>query len=411
MTREQLLQEQTKLLGEIKSELDANRQNSSRLERLDEQYTEVKDAIQKLDSMIAELSQPAPSRESIYNAKNFAKAILDHEGVKAMQAEYQSKKKLVDNNRPISLEIPGMTSPVGYKNAIGITYGQGDTRTVPADIRTSLARYDYPEMVLPPLRPLRVYDVLNKVRTQADYIEYVKETALSTNATGGTSEGSAKPSASTTTAVSRKMVNTFAHHTTAPLQLLADVGRFQNYLENRLTHRLQMVLEDQYLYGNGTDPNLEGLLVVSGTQTQNQLGNNRIETIRKAMTKLEVAFYDRPDALLMHPNDVEFLDLLKGTDGHYLWVDMGRNGQDTPYGNIFRVPVISTVAINEGTGLLGNFKQACTLFEREGVSVRMSFDHDDNFTKNLVTILVELRQVLICELPEALCRINFGNQY
>lgn len=400
MTREDLIQEQNKILAEIKSELDSNRGLSSRMETLDQAFTEVKSALEALDRKLS-ASQPQEPEKKHDTIDDIYNTIVNDQGFLSQQKRYFKERKNLD------FVFDNAINPIAQKNSIGITYGQGNTRTVPADVRTQLSRYDYPNMILPPLRPLSVLDVLPKVVTDKDYIEFVKETAFTNNA-ATVIEGAAKPGSSTTTAVSRAMMTTLAHHVTAPLQLLSDVGRFEQYLKNRLVWGLRIECEDQYLYGTGVDPDMAGLVLNAG-QEQNQLGNNRIETIRKAMTKLETAYYGRPTAMILHPNDVEFLDLMKGTDGHYLWVDMGRNSGELPYGNIFRVPIVSTTAINEGTGLMGQFDMACTLFQREGVSVRLSFDHDDNFVKNLVTILVECRETLVLEQANALVKINFGN--
>jgi HK97 family phage major capsid protein len=90
------------------------------------------------------------------------------------------------------------------------------------------------------------------------------------------------------------------------------------------------------------------------------------------------------------------MELLKDAEDRYLWPTFGSwaNGVNAQK-SLFGVPLVSTTAITEGTFLAGNFAQGATLYQREGVTVKVSFEHLDYFQKNLMMILVESREALV----------------
>jgi HK97 family phage major capsid protein len=124
----------------------------------------------------------------------------------------------------------------------------------------------------------------------------------------------------------------------------------------------------------------------------------KLVLIRTIMGTLE-AQGDMPDAILMNPADwaqIE-IDLFTVAAGQ-VRVGVNEMGQRT----LFGVPVISTVGVTADTFAVGNFAQACTMYEREGVIVEMSDSDSDNFTKNLITIRAERRLALATERPAAI---------
>ena len=127
------------------------------------------------------------------------------------------------------------------------------------------------------------------------------------------------------------------------------------------------------------------------------------------MVMIEETFYTA-DTLVIHPRDRYRMEIQKGSgDGQYILMPMlGAAGAS----EVLRIPVISSTVINEGTALLGNFQRGATLFIRDGVSVRVSFEHSDYFIKNMMALLVECREQIVVEHPKMFVKITWlGTDY
>lgn len=293
-----------------------------------------------------------------------------------------------------------------------ITYNPGN-QTVSGDMRQVLAATNRPGIIPYRMRPPAIRDLMNVVPTTSEFINYVRETAPTNNA-AYVADANTKPESAVATVIERAMIETIAHTLTVPLQLARDVNSLQMFLENKLVTMLRIKSEDAYLYGNGTSPNIRGITNFSGIQTLTQVsGDNRIDTLRKALNKLEVSYYPWGDAIVVHPNDVVKMELVKDAEDRYLWPTFGAwaNGVNATK-SLFGVPLISTTAITEGTALVGNFAQGVTLYQREDVTVDFSFEHADYFAKNLMMMRVESRECLVPEDPLAFCLTTFlGGSY
>jgi HK97 family phage major capsid protein len=65
------------------------------------------------------------------------------------------------------------------------------------------------------------------------------------------------------------------------------------------------------------------------------------------------------------------------------------------------VPVVESDSITEGYFLVGAFRLGAQIWDREGVSIRVSEHHASYFIQNLVAILAEERFALTVYRPEA----------
>ena len=89
--------------------------------------------------------------------------------------------------------------------------------------------------------------------------------------------------------------------------------------------------------------------------------------------------------------------LTKDSQGNYILGSPGGMAQPSLWG----LPVIPTKAMTLGSFLVGDFRSAATLYDRWAPRVEVGYVNDD-FTKNLVTILAEERVALAVKNPLAL---------
>jgi HK97 family phage major capsid protein len=106
----------------------------------------------------------------------------------------------------------------------------------------------------------------------------------------------------------------------------------------------------------------------------------------------------------MHPTDWARVELTKDGDQRYL---IG-NPQGTAAPTLWGLPVVATPAMTIDKFMTGAFRMAAQLFDRWDARVEVGYVNDD-FTKNLVTILAEERLALAVYRPEALIYGDFGN--
>lgn len=223
---------------------------------------------------------------------------------------------------------------------------------------------------------------------------------------GFTQHGEEKPQANLKMVEKSHPVGTVAHWIPAHRQTLADAPQIRGIVDSELLYGLELVEEYQILQGNGASPNLTGILNTSGVQDQGTMtgaGIQQLDWIRKAITKSQIAMWP-PNAVLMHPTNVEAIDLLKDTTGRYLRVDIVNGGEN----RIWRLPIVVTTAIAVDTFLLGSFGMGAYLLDREDANIRVAEQHSDYFTRNMVAILAEERLGLAVTRPESFVKGKFA---
>lgn len=258
-----------------------------------------------------------------------------------------------------------------------------------------------------PQRQLVVRDLLSVGRTTSNSIEYVKESGFYNNA-APVAEGALKPESSLEFSIENTPVRTIAHWIRATKQVLADIPMLQSYINNKLLLGLALEEEEQLLIGDGTGQNLLGL-IPQATPLQSsrvRATDTRIDVVRRAMGQIRLAEY-RATGIMMHPDDWEEIELTKTDEGSYVWA----NPRGLLGPTLWGLPVVDTTALNPGEFLVGNFKQAATIWDREDAVIDLSTDDRDNFIRNLVTIRAEKRLGLEVSREEALVFGDFTDHF
>lgn len=252
-----------------------------------------------------------------------------------------------------------------------------------------------PGVIEDPLRPLTIRALLDRGTTESNLIEWVRENVF-TNAADMVSEGTAKPESNITYDRVDVAVRTIAHWIRASRQVLADFKQLQTLINGRLRWGLGIKEEDQLLYGDGTAENLDGLVpnATAYDTALNASGDTMIDTIRHAILQVRLAFYPA-SGIVLNPVDWHYLELTKDNENRYLLASP--TGRLPPM--LWGLPVAEADAMSRGDFLVGAFRLAATLFDREAASITVSTEDQDNFIKNLVTILCEERLALAITRP------------
>lgn len=248
-----------------------------------------------------------------------------------------------------------------------------------------------------PLRPLSIRDLLDQGSTESNLIEWVKE-LLFTNAADVVSEGQLKPESNITYQREDVPVRTIAHWIRASKQVLADFKQLQTLINGRMRIGLKIKEEDQILFGDGTGENLLGIVpqATAYNTALNQTDDTRIDVIRHAILQVRLAFYPST-GIVLSPVDWHGIELTKDNENRYL---MASPSSRTPP-MLWGLPVVESDGMSVGDFLVGAFRLAATILDREQAAILLSTEDQDNFVRNLVTILCEERLALAVTRPRS----------
>jgi len=370
-------------LVEAKEEVKKQR---TALDEAEKKLAEVVEAMggvtKRLDEVEAASKRLPQGREE--EAKTIGAVVVESEAYKAFQPGQQSTSGivLVKNFFPRSRKAGELT---------GASLG-------------SVGSYLYavqrvPGIIGPAMLQPRVRDLFPVMTTSVGAVEFVRESGW-TNLAAVQDEATPAAKAQTVITFESKSVTvkTIAHWLAAARQIISDAPALQQYIDSRLIYGLAITEDDEILNGSGGGSHLEGLLTDGDIQllTQGE-DDNKADAIRRAMTLVEIAEYSASGTVL-HPNDWEDIELLKDLDGRYIWARVQESGVRRLWG----LPVVTTPKMDEGSFTTGAFDVAAALWSRDDATVRISDQHADFFTKNLVAILAEERLALTVYRPEAM---------
>lgn len=246
-------------------------------------------------------------------------------------------------------------------------------------------------------RTLTIRDLIMAGNMDGNLLEYVRETGFTNNA-GMVAEGAAKPQSD----LKFDMVNTspkvIAHYIKASRQILDDAAQLKSYIDGRLRYGLKHKEEMQLLNGDGTGQNLLGIIPQATAYLSPiaMASATKIDKLRLAMLQAVLAEYPASGHVL-NPIDWTDIELTKDTTGNYILA----NPQGTVQPTMWGLPVVQTQAIASGKFLTGAFSMGAQVFDRWQSRVEVATENEDDFIKNMVTILCEERLALAVYRPES----------
>ena len=250
-------------------------------------------------------------------------------------------------------------------------------------------------------RPVQVTDLIPQTTTTQSAVKYMEETTF-TNAAAETAEAGAYGEAALALTERASLVRKITVYLPVTDEQLEDEPQARGYVDNRLMFMVRQRLDGQLLVGNGTPPNLTGILNTAGIQTQAKGTDAVPDAVYKAMTKVRVGGRAMPNATIFHPNDWQDIRLLRTADGIYIW----GNPSDAGPERIWGLRVVQSDAITENTGLVGDFANFSELSVRRGVDVQVSNSHADYFINGKLAIRADMRAAFVVYRPAAFATVT-----
>lgn len=259
--------------------------------------------------------------------------------------------------------------------------------------------------------PLRIADLIDRQTTTQSSVEYVRDNLAAENENAAeVAEGGVKPESDWSLTEETAPVRTIAHFTNITRQAADDDAQMVGYIEGRLAFGLERRLDRQILAGDGTAPNLRGILNTSGIGTYvAPAAEAAVVSIRRGITVAQESEYD-PDTVVLHPQEWERIDLSTDNSGAFRLANAANATQPRVWGLtvVTSTAVANTAGTVGGTALIGSFREGATLWEREGVRILMTDSHASNFTSNILTLLAEMRAGLSIWRPRAFVAVTLG---
>lgn len=273
------------------------------------------------------------------------------------------------------------------------------------------------EAITPPMRaqgivaaPMRrnwLYEQMPIQRVNSGSIEYSREVAFTNNAAPQGAEGTQKAESGITFELVTETAVTVAHWVKVSKQALSDNGGLAPHVDGRLRYGLQLELDSQVLNGSGVSGNMNGLLKTGNFTAYDTslgvVGDTAIDILRHAKQQLELTDF-QPDTIILNPTDLAAIELIKDADGNFIVGNPVSGQQPTLWG----LPVFASNDMAAGSFVVAALAQSAQLWVREDATVLMSDSDGDNFTKNLVTILAEMRAAVSVFRPAGIIKGAFA---
>ena len=374
MTPEQVVEKINSLIAEktansvSKDELDAFKSQLSTLEGKSD-VTEVKSAIAKLEGMVEGMKEAKTEKKNVF--KSMGEAIAD-----AFESSIEKITEVKENGGLMNLDVKAVGTMTITNNYSGGTVALSQLEAGVARIARRM----------PFLRQL-----VNTAGTTSKYITYLQSNGQEGGA-GMTAEGAEKTQADFNLVETSVEVKKITSWIKVSKEMIADLPFMRNEINNELMELVELKLDEQVLSGNGSGQNLTGILQnavawSAGGFALSIASPNEYDVLRVAISQIQGNLFN-PNYIVLHPEDVAKMELNKTSTGEYTYA-MHYTADGVV--RVKSIPVIENTGITAGTFLVGDFTKS-NLRIREDLNIQVGYVNDD-FTKNLMTILCEARAV------------------
>ncbi|PHS16404.1 MAG: phage major capsid protein [Kangiella sp.] len=257
-----------------------------------------------------------------------------------------------------------------------------------------------PSQVLPgvvgaPQKRIFLRQLLKNIPVTSSSFTYTRELSFVNNAAAQNGEGTLKAETDITFEEVIGQVSTYAHWLKTSRQVMSDNPALIDFKMTRLQYGLDFKIENAMINGDGTLGDMSGLLNAGNFTTYTPVtGDTGVDSVRKGMLALQKNEYIA-NLIIMNPDDIAVIETLKDVDGEYIVGKPIEGGLLTMWG----VPIHPSNSLATGTFIVLDTEQAVTVHTREEALVEFSNSDNDNFTKNLVTMLAEARLGFAVHLP------------
>lgn len=192
-----------------------------------------------------------------------------------------------------------------------------------------------------------------------------------------------------------------------------DIPYVVSEIEGTARYDLLSKEEAALLSGNGTPPNLRGVLARSGVQTESAVSaGDNADALFRAMTKVQTATGFNADGIVINPLDYQELRLTKDGNDQYFgggfFAGQYGNGSILEQPPVWGLRTVVSAAVPVGTAVVAAWSTA-KVFRKGGLRVESTNSHADDFTNDKITIRLRSRLGLQVKYPAAFVNVTLSS--
>lgn len=344
---------------------------------------ELAEAIKSLEIAIAEAAKAHDLLAMIGDEEPAAEDV-EEDGIKSLMVQAKS----VDKN------VKGWSISANVKAA--------------TDTMTSVQVADIDKTVVPQAQVEKVTDLFSGATISGNAVTYFTEDAFEGTSPAVVAEGAKKAQGSTGYTAHTEALVKIAGYVKETDEVLEDNAFLASAVEDVMRYRLAKV-ENAYAIGK-----IQGTSGI-GTVTYTDSGNtgdadSLVDAILYAKTQIDSTTPYTADCVLINPADYFALITAKDDNGQYMgggyflgaYGNGGYNPSYRPWG--LRVVVDSNVVSGEPIVAAG--KEAIKFYTKNGATVKVYEQNEDDALYNRVTVLAEERGLVVVKCPAAVVQIE-----
>ncbi len=335
------------------------------------QVTEVKEYAEKLQNHVDSLEMKL-NGSAVQNAekKSFNDVLAD--AINENEDNYQ--KFLRKEKKSFAIELKA----VGDMSTANVTGGSRYGQIFDSNIRQN------------PNRKVHMSQVLRGGSIGAgNTYTFMRENGNGEGAIAPAAEGALKSQFDLDLVEATVNVETIAGWLRVTRKAMNNIPGFVSFLQARLPEKFQRALDAQILYGDGTTPNLKGILTAGNFVASTAVASQKlIDKLIDDVATLEDTYERDATGILLRPTDYY---------GFFKNKASGSGEYDLPEGvtfvngqlYLFGIPVYASTAITAPDYVVGDFDMGAQLLTQEGMRIEFFEQDGTNVRENKVTVRIE----------------------
>lgn len=335
------------------------------------QVTEVKEYAEKLQNHVDSLEMKL-NGSAVQNAekKSFNDVLAD--AINENEDNYQ--KFLRKEKKSFAIEL----KTVGDMSTANVTGGSRYGQIFDSNIRQN------------PNRKVHMSQVLRGGSIGAgNTYTFMRENGNGEGAIAPAAEGALKSQFDLDLVEATVNVETIAGWLRVTRKAMNNIPGFVSFLQARLPEKFQRALDAQILYGDGTTPNLKGILTSGNFVASTAVASQKlIDKLIDDVATLEDTYERDATGILLRP--VDYYGFFKNKAS-------GSGEYDLPEGvtfvngqlYLFGIPVYASTAITAPDYVVGDFDMGAQLLTQEGMRIEFFEQDGTNVRENKVTVRIE----------------------
>lgn len=250
-----------------------------------------------------------------------------------------------------------------------------------------------------------LFDYLPIIPTTQNGYKFMQESTFTNNA-GPKAEAAAYDEAALAWTEVTVVPERVGVHIPVTEEQLDDETGVEALIQRRLIEMVRIKGDAQALNGNGTSPQWEGILNLSGIQTQAKGGDPTFDAIFKAMVKVNTDAATtnggaNANLVVLNMSDYQDVVLSRTADGVYIYGDP----QNAPAQRLWGVNVLLNSNLAAGTAVVMDTFYIQLLIRR-GIEISMTNSHGTDFIGNVLRFKADMRGNVVAQREAAACKVT-----